>query len=60
VATAAGVAAVGGELDAADAEAEEGWPAGGVVAHPAAALIRINAKSAPTTLSAHPNDLGTK
>jgi hypothetical protein len=51
---------VDGELDAATAEAEEGLPTAGVVAHPAAAPIRINAKSAPTTLSTRPNDLGTK
>jgi hypothetical protein len=49
--------AVGDELGV--ATAAEAFPVGEEVSHPAAAMTRINAKSAPTTMSARLKDLGT-
>jgi hypothetical protein len=48
---------VGDELGV--ATATEAFPAGEAVSHPVAAMTMINAKSAPTTMSARLKDLGT-
>jgi hypothetical protein len=57
----AGGALMGGELGATVAvEAAEELAPGDAVPHPAEAPIRINAKSAPTTMSARLKDMGTQ
>jgi hypothetical protein len=56
-----GGALMGGELGGAVAgEAAEECAVGDAVSHPAVAPIRINAKSALTTMSARLKDLGTQ